>query len=199
MSAGLSNIRAMSMGTAHFVHVDLHVRHRQAYLVDDEATGPHGLPDDDPAHPVGIIRVEEGAAFLITGADTGTVGFTVAVADRDPGPEDEFEDIVEVNFRSAVGRVALHEWGGPAYELPPLPAGPGWYRLRYPRSRRRARCPRRSGSSHPRPSRTCKGCRLRRRRPGSHPPSRARTRQSDQALYGWLSRRSRACTGAGPS
>lgn len=131
MSAGLSNIRAMSMGTAHFVHVDLHVRHRQAYLVDDEATGPHGLPDDDPAHPVGIIRVEEGAAFLITGADTGTVGFTVAVADRDPGPEDEFEDIVEVNFRSAVGRVALHEWGGPAYELPPLPAGPGWYRLRY--------------------------------------------------------------------
>ncbi|GAA4525428.1 MULTISPECIES: hypothetical protein [Nonomuraea] len=119
-------------GTAHFVHVDLHVHYRQAYLVDDEATGPHGLPADDPAHPVGIIRVEEGAAFLITGVDTGTVGFTVAVADRDPGPElEEFEDIVEVGFRSAVGRVALHEWGGPAYELPPLPAGPGWYRLRY--------------------------------------------------------------------
>src|SRR5690606_22494417 len=119
------------IGTAHFVDVDLNVRPRQAYLVEDDGPGPDGLPEDDPHHPVGIIRVEEGAAFLITGVDTGTVGFTVAVADRDPGPEEEFEDIVEVGFRSAVGRVTLHEWGGPHYELPPLPAGPGWYRLRY--------------------------------------------------------------------
>ncbi|WP_345394765.1 hypothetical protein [Nonomuraea salmonea] len=114
---------------------DLGVHYRQAYLVDDtdDGLGPDGLPDDHPEHPVGIIRVDDGGAFLVTGLHTGVVGFAVSVADHDPGADtDGYEDIVEVSFRSVAGRLSLHEWGGAdEHELPALPAGPGWYRLRY--------------------------------------------------------------------
>ncbi|WP_336211002.1 hypothetical protein [Nonomuraea sp. LPB2021202275-12-8] len=123
-----------SAGTAHVTRIALHVHYSQAYLIDesDEAEGPEDVPDDHPTHPVGIIRVEEGSAFLVTGLHTGTVDFTVVVADHDPGADREgFEDIVEISFESEAGQVSLHEWGQDVHELPPLPAGPGWYRLRY--------------------------------------------------------------------
>ncbi|WP_271223116.1 hypothetical protein [Streptosporangium carneum] len=114
---------------------DLHVSYRQAYLVDetDDAMGPGDLLRDHPTHPVGIIRVADGCAFLITGLHTGTVGFSVTVADHDPGADTEgYEDIVEISFESEAGQVSLHECGGEKFhELPELPAGPGWYRLRY--------------------------------------------------------------------
>ncbi|MFI7617564.1 hypothetical protein ACIBP6_40715 [Nonomuraea terrae] len=114
---------------------DLGVHYRQAYLVDDtdDALGPDGLPADHPEHPVGIIRVNQGGAFLITGLHTGAVGFSVTVAAHDPGAEtDGYEDIVEISFRSEAGHLSLHEWGGDdVHELPTLPAGPGWYRLRH--------------------------------------------------------------------
>ncbi|WP_460782072.1 hypothetical protein [Nonomuraea fastidiosa] len=114
---------------------DLGVHYGQAYLLDDtdDAMGFEDLPDDHPEHPVGILRVDEGGAFLITGLHTGKVGFTVTVTDHDPGPDTEgYEDIVEVSLESEAGRLSLHEWGGEnVHELPALPAGPGWYRLRY--------------------------------------------------------------------
>ncbi|WP_440063557.1 hypothetical protein [Streptosporangium sp. OZ121] len=116
------------------VSFDLRVSYRQAYLVDDtdDAMGPEDLLDDHPTHPVGIIRVADGCAFLLTGLHTGTVGFSVTVADHDPGADaDGYEDIVEIGFESEAGQVSLHEWGGKLHELPELPAGPGWYRLRY--------------------------------------------------------------------
>ncbi|GAA2209675.1 hypothetical protein GCM10009850_051340 [Nonomuraea monospora] len=123
-----------SSGLPDTVHIDLHVSYRQAYLIDctDDAEGPEGIPDDHPAHPVGIVRVEGGDAFLITGLHTGTVDFTVVVAGRDPGADVEgFEDVVEISISSESGQFQLHEWGGTAHALPALPAGPGWYRLRY--------------------------------------------------------------------
>ncbi|MET8865613.1 hypothetical protein ABZW11_21970 [Nonomuraea sp. NPDC004580] len=51
---------------------DLGVHCRQAYLVDDtdDAMDPEGIPADHPEHPVGIIRVDDGGAFLITGLHT---------------------------------------------------------------------------------------------------------------------------------
>lgn len=57
------------MTTTTTVSFDLGVHYGQAYLVDatDDAMGPEDLLDDHPAHPVGIIRVEDGNAFLITG------------------------------------------------------------------------------------------------------------------------------------
>ncbi|WP_378785859.1 hypothetical protein ACFMQL_14040 [Nonomuraea fastidiosa] len=82
---------------------DLGVHYGQAYLLDDtdDAMGFEDLPDDHPEHPVGILRVDEGGAFLITGLHTGKVGFTVTVTDHDPGPDTEgYEDIVEVSLES---------------------------------------------------------------------------------------------------
>ncbi|TKK80768.1 hypothetical protein FDA94_35455 [Herbidospora galbida] len=123
------------MTTTQTVSFDLGVHYSQAYLIDDtdEAMGPAGMIADHPTHPVGIIRVEEGSAFLITGLHTGTVGFSVTVADHDPGADTAgYEDIVEISFESEAGRVAVEEWGGGEWhEIPELSAGPGWYRLRY--------------------------------------------------------------------
>lgn len=116
------------------VAFDLHVHYCQAYLFDDtdHAMGPDGIPADHPVHPVGIIRVDDSGVFLITGLHTGTVGFSVTVADHDPRADtDGYEDIVEISFESEAGQVSLYELGGDVHELPVLPAGPGWYRLRY--------------------------------------------------------------------
>ncbi|MEV4292500.1 hypothetical protein AB0K40_43925 [Nonomuraea bangladeshensis] len=112
--------------------LEVEVDYSQAYLVD-EGCDTSGQFDDVPGHPVGIIRVETGKAILIVGPQWGPVEFTVAVADRDPGADlDGYEDIVEISYESPSGRLSLQEWGGGrTHSLPPLPAGPGSYRLRY--------------------------------------------------------------------
>ncbi|MFI6798393.1 hypothetical protein [Streptosporangium canum] len=110
--------------------LDVGVDYSQVYLVD-EGCDVGGF-DGVPGHPVGIIRVKKGSASLIVGPQWGTVEFTVAVADRDPGADlDGYEDIVEISYESPSGRVSLEEWEGREHSLPPLPAGPGAYRLRY--------------------------------------------------------------------
>lgn len=89
--------------------------------------------EDLRATPVGVIGVRPGAALMLTGLHTGIVGFVVAVHDHDPGAElDAYEDVVEIDFVSRDGAAALVTWAGECWlELPPLPAGPGTYRLRY--------------------------------------------------------------------
>ncbi|GAA3100118.1 hypothetical protein [Streptosporangium carneum] len=111
--------------------LDVEVDYHQAYLVDEGCSA--GGFDDVPGHPVGIIQVKKGSALLTVAPQWGTVGFTVAVADRDPGADfDGYEDIVEISYESPSGRLSLEEWeGGRAHTLPRLPAGPGTYRLRY--------------------------------------------------------------------
>lgn len=114
------------------MNVEVHYRH--VYLLDeDDDCYPDGMLDDSPTHPIGIIRVEKGIAFLITGLHTGTVSFTVAVADQDPGADLEgYEDIVEISFESSSGCVSLYESGGAGvHDIPSLSAGPGTYRFRY--------------------------------------------------------------------
>ncbi|MFI6458498.1 hypothetical protein ACIBF6_44000 [Streptosporangium amethystogenes] len=114
--------------------MDVEVHYSHAYLLDeDDDCYPDGMLDDSPTHPVGIIRVEKGNAFLITGLHTGTVSFTVAVADQDPGADLEgYEDIVEISFESPSGCVSLYEsGGGGVHGIPPLSAGSGTYRFRY--------------------------------------------------------------------
>jgi hypothetical protein len=117
----------------HVKQMDVKVNYHQAYLVDEGCSVGGFDFDNVPSHPVGIIRVEKGSALLTVGPQWGTVGFTVAVADRDPSADlDGYEDIVEISYESPSGRVSLEEWGGGrAHILPSLPAGPGTYRLRY--------------------------------------------------------------------
>ncbi|MEV4063806.1 hypothetical protein [Nonomuraea dietziae] len=121
------------MTTTRTVSFDLHVTFGQAYLIDYGRLAPEAFLDDHPEHPVGIIRVKDNKALLVTGLHTGIVGLSVTVADHDPGAgTDGYEDIVEISFRSEIGRVSLCEWAGErVHELPELPSGPGWYRLRY--------------------------------------------------------------------
>lgn len=95
-------------------------------------------PDGSVNHPVGtIIRGGRGFITLRVAPQWGTVPFTVAVADRDPGADLEgYEDIVETSFESSSGQVFLMGWHIDWHEekvcrLPSLPTGPGTYRLRY--------------------------------------------------------------------
>ncbi len=66
------------------------VHYGQIYLVD----GEWDLPEWETlkATGVGIVGVQPGAAILLTGLHTGTVGFSAVVADSDPGAE--FEESV---------------------------------------------------------------------------------------------------------
>jgi hypothetical protein len=107
------------------------VHYGQIYLLD----GENDLPTFDllGTSPVGLVGVNLGAALMVTGLHTGTVGFKVSVDDHDPPPDlDEYDDVVEVSFESRDGTASLVGWGGEySRDLPPLPAGPGTYRLRY--------------------------------------------------------------------
>src|SRR5688572_10606667 len=108
------------------------------YLLDREDYGAGAGSDDSPTHSIGLIKVERrGMACLNIAVQWGVVDFTVAVADRDPGAHFEgYEDIVEISFESPSGELLLAGWhmdwdDEKAHSLPPLPAGPGTYRLRY--------------------------------------------------------------------
>jgi hypothetical protein len=116
----------------HAIQLDVLVDYHQTYLVDEGCSAGR-IYDAPSSHPVGIIQLGEGTALLTVGLQWGTMGFTVAVANGDPGADfDGYEDIVEISYESPSGRVFLEEWGGgKAHALPPLPAGPGTYRLRY--------------------------------------------------------------------
>ncbi|GII03802.1 hypothetical protein [Planobispora takensis] len=90
---------------------------------------------DTPAQSVGFIEVEKGWVTLHITHQWGPADFTVTIADRDPGADlAAYEDIVEIGYVSVSGEV---EMSGFTYDavamrpLPPLPAGPGTYRIRY--------------------------------------------------------------------
>lgn len=60
----------------------------------------------------GLVTVRPCELVLVTGTQTGRVGCTVVVADRDPGAEfDAYEDVEEVTFASPTGVVSLVERG----------------------------------------------------------------------------------------
>jgi len=112
-------------------HDTAQVHYGQIYLLDGEGDLPHF--DLARTTSAGVIGVEPGAALMITGLHTGTVGFKVSVDDHNPPPDlDRYDDVVEISFESRDGTVSLVGWAGEySRDLPQLPAGPGMYRLRY--------------------------------------------------------------------
>ena len=68
-----------------------------------------------------------GVLRLVTGLHTGEVGFTVELHSSEPAVGDEWEDVVEVSFRSDAGLLGLH--GFESQE--PFDLAPGQYRVRY--------------------------------------------------------------------
>ncbi|WP_062345305.1 hypothetical protein [Herbidospora yilanensis] len=86
---------------------------------------------------VAYVEVRSGIADIWISTQWGRIPFTVTVADRDPGADlDGYDDVVEIGYSSASGRVVMAGWAldwsdDDARHLPPLPAGPGDYRLRY--------------------------------------------------------------------
>ena len=115
------------------LRTDVWVHYGQVDLMDSPDVydiPPMGGP------PVGILAETPGRVGnvkLLTGLHTGEVFLTVSVTDTDPGPElHSHQDAVELSVYLPNGAPILEEWGGGSpHDLPPLPAGPGWYRLRY--------------------------------------------------------------------
>ncbi|MGA3523486.1 hypothetical protein [Melissospora conviva] len=83
--------------------------------------------------PPGLIATAPGEVFFITGRHTGLVELSVTIDEADPGAElDAYEDVVEVPFEAVAAELKLFLFDGVApHALPPLPAGPGAYRIRY--------------------------------------------------------------------
>ncbi|GAB1822844.1 hypothetical protein HerbRD11066_60080 [Herbidospora sp. RD11066] len=86
---------------------------------------------------VAYVEVRSGIADFWISTQWGDIPFTVTVADRDPGADlDGYDDVVEIDYCSASGRLVMGGWAldwsdDDARQLPPLPGGPGTYRLRY--------------------------------------------------------------------
>ncbi|WP_328606949.1 hypothetical protein OG943_44850 [Amycolatopsis sp. NBC_00345] len=69
-----------------------------------------------------------GALFLVTGLNSGYVGFSVELHDKPPPLDETWEEIVEVSFRPA-GEASLVGWGGSG--VWPLDLLETDYRVRY--------------------------------------------------------------------
>jgi hypothetical protein len=124
---------AYSNGDRHAIPVELVHRivwvHYAQFTVEDAVPSP---PPVNRPGGVGLVGAVRGRALFTTGTHTGRVRVDVAVATGDPGPDDSYEDIVEIDFIARTQRVMVVEWGNQVmHELPPLPNPPGTYRLRY--------------------------------------------------------------------
>ncbi|NAS25339.1 hypothetical protein GT755_27100 [Herbidospora sp. NEAU-GS84] len=119
------------------------IRTVQLELYVEDCSMVHLLEQDggqspNPARRFGDIEIREGVVDLVINTQWGDdIPFTVTVADRDPGAGlDDYEDITEIDYYSPSGKLVMagfsFDWDEEkAPALPPLPAGPGNYRLRY--------------------------------------------------------------------
>lgn len=111
------------------------VNYAQFYLLDRNLSRTVlPVPKAPGESHAGILRTVRGAAFLVTGLNKGIVDLTVSVHAREPEPLlNEYDDVVEVSLQIDIEPVHVSAWGGGGrfIALPAMPAGPGWYRLRY--------------------------------------------------------------------
>ncbi|NRQ36306.1 hypothetical protein HII36_31395 [Nonomuraea sp. NN258] len=103
------------------------------YLLDGDGSDPGDVEQEVPLVRVGKAMAE--LAIMYQGGDG--IPIKVTVADHDPGADlDGYEEIVEIDYLAPIGRVFLIGWGTDwddegVRRLPPLPSGPGVYRLRH--------------------------------------------------------------------
>ncbi|XVQ09574.1 hypothetical protein ACQP1W_44820 [Spirillospora sp. CA-255316] len=132
----MSTIKTAVRGTADqpILRVEFPVNYAHFFLLDgnNERT-VHPAPGAPGETHAGIIRAVRGGAYLTTGLFTGVIDLTVAISGEPLPPlADEYEDVVEVSLQIDTENAALVGWSGSQYvDLPHLPAGAGWYRLRY--------------------------------------------------------------------
>ncbi|MEU9740488.1 hypothetical protein AB0E12_15015 [Micromonospora chersina] len=95
----------------------LSVHYSQAYVVSG----------DEPPDPVRAFAGQvnglcgarvPGALFLVTGRNTGEVGFRADVVDGPPPVDPRWEEVVEVSFTALSDDVTLMDWHQEAYPLP---------------------------------------------------------------------------------
>ncbi|MFJ6709320.1 MULTISPECIES: hypothetical protein [unclassified Streptomyces] len=119
-----------------YIHAaEFPVNYAQFYLLDRNL---HRTVHPEPKVPgeshAGILRTVRGGAFLVTGLNSGVTDLTVSVHAREPDPLlGDYEDAVEVSLQvdTETFHVSAWEGGSKFIALPPMPAGAGWYRLRY--------------------------------------------------------------------
>ncbi|OZM71107.1 hypothetical protein CFN78_21820 [Amycolatopsis antarctica] len=81
----------------------------------------------------GLLDASPGQIWCTTGARIGRMHVTVEIATACPDDAlDEYEDVVETSYESPRGRLTVVDWASRhVLALPPMPGGPGSYRLRY--------------------------------------------------------------------
>ncbi|MBT2213222.1 hypothetical protein [Actinomadura sp. NEAU-AAG7] len=104
-----------------------------AFFLIEEGCNPI-LAGEEGTVRIGIAESAAQRANFVTGRNDGIVRLAVEMSSSDPGARlHEYEDVVELPFESRDGVIALHSHWGLGYLkiLPPLPDGPGHYRIRY--------------------------------------------------------------------
>jgi hypothetical protein len=109
----------------------LRVRAGQFTLLDRGCPLGAILPVPPHAESADLIDAVPGAALFWAPIHDGTLALTVAIAPTDPGADRSYRRVVELSCRFHTGYVVLRELAGRELDLPPLPAGPGDYRMRF--------------------------------------------------------------------
>ncbi|WP_242888165.1 hypothetical protein [Actinomadura litoris] len=114
------------------ISLELPVDHHSFFLIE-EGQNPI-LGSERAVAEAGLARSAPQRANFITACNDGRVDLVVELSSTEPDARAaDYEDIIELPFDSRDGIVAVHTHNVNGYLkiLPPLPEGPGSYRLRY--------------------------------------------------------------------
>ncbi|WP_067477881.1 hypothetical protein [Actinomadura hibisca] len=89
------------------------------------------VPVPPYAESADLMDAVPDAVLFWAPVEDGDLHLPVQISTADPGPDPSHDRYAEISCRFATGHVALRQLGGPALDLPPLPAGHGDYRLRF--------------------------------------------------------------------
>ncbi|WP_371785539.1 hypothetical protein [Streptosporangium subroseum] len=116
------------------IRAEFPVNYAQFYLFDGNTYRTvHPEPGAPGESNAGILRTVRGGAHLVTGLYSGNIDLTVSLHHHAPEPLlEEYEDVVEASLQVDIDPITVIAWYSDKYiDLPQLPSGAGWYRLRY--------------------------------------------------------------------